>query len=244
MRKAAFLIALLLFALPGGVSRAQVKIATIETPPWAYNDPATGRPEGVFPDVVRELERRTGVAFAMSLIPFPRIAPELESGAQDCAVSVWLESAGQYAVKGEEVASHSIGVVPRRGVPLESYADLRGLILSTLPGLVFGEPFDSDSTIRKVRDPDYLTGVRKAAHGRVDGVAGAVPTILYIAGKEELAAAFDEPFVLARASIVLQFSKVSPHLGQKPRLDQALAGMRREGALEAIRSAHYGGLKP
>lgn len=223
---------------------AQVRICSLETVPWAFRDRATGALQGVFPEVVRELERRTGTVFAVSLIPYPRIAPEIESGAQDCAITAWYDRAALYAVKGEEVASHEIGIVPAKGFRLESYGDVRGMSVSMLPGLSFGEPFDSDSTVRKISDPDYLTGVRKAARHRVDGVAGAVASILEVARREGLERELGKPLVLSRVIVTLQFSKLSPHLWLKPALDATLSAMARNGSLQAIRDRHYGPKAP
>ncbi|WP_217270598.1 substrate-binding periplasmic protein [Fundidesulfovibrio magnetotacticus] len=223
---------------PAGVS-GQLSLATLETYPWAWQEGNATPPEGFLPDVVRELERRTGVAVQVHLMPFARLTPELESGRQDCAVFAWNKAAGAFALRGQTVAVHPVGVLPARSVTLGSYADLKGLTVAVLRGLRFAEPFQSDASVRKDEDPDYKTSLNKLALGRVDGVAGSVPTIRAVARSLGMLRQLGEPLVLDTYEIVLQISRNSGRIALARRLDQALADMRADGTLARIESVYY-----
>ncbi|OAN50215.1 hypothetical protein A6A04_02070 [Paramagnetospirillum marisnigri] len=217
-----------------------LKFITIDVAPWAYAESASTRLSGVFPDVVRELERRTGHRIAMSLHPFARIDRELEAGAQDCTIIVWNDQRARVVRKGELVSDHPIGVIAAKGSRLAGYDDLRGLkSISVLRGLSLGARFDHDPAIAKEFDTDYQTGLRKIAHGRVDAIAGAVPTILYLAAQMGLNQHLGERLSLGSMELVLQCSLKSPHLDLMDQFNRAIRDMRDDGTLERIFKENY-----
>ncbi|MDX9742121.1 MAG: transporter substrate-binding domain-containing protein, partial [Gammaproteobacteria bacterium] len=162
------------------LAATDLDFVTIEAAPWAYRD-ADGRPAGAFPEIIAELERRGGDRIAIALYPLARIDQSLEAGQRDCTIILWNDYRARYAARGEDVYAMPFGVIARKGVRLESYDDLAPLVISVTRGLAMHPRFDADASLRKDADKDYLTGLRKIAHGRVDAVAGALPTILHIA---------------------------------------------------------------
>lgn len=233
------LLAAMTLTLAGPAAARDLKFITLDVAPWASINPANGEAVGVFPAVVRELERRTGHKIAMALHPFVRIDHELESGGQDCTIIVWSDHREPFVEKGELVASHVIGVVARKGVPLKSYEDLRSLNISVLRGLSLSPRFDSDAGIKKYFDTDYATGIRKIAHNRLDAVAGAIPTILFLARQDGLSAYLGDQLVLGEVPLVLQCSKKSPNLDVMPDLNKAIQDMRNDGTIERINKENY-----
>jgi len=239
MRKITATALLLAFALSGPALAAQLKISTIETPPWAFVDAATGRPAGFFPAVVQELSRRTGISFVMSLQPFARISPEIEIGLQDCAMVVWMDGNERFAVKGGLVASHQISVIPGKETAISSYEDLKGLNISVLRGLKYPAPFETDHDIGKVVENDYISGIRKTVRGRVDAVAGATATLEYLAKSERLDEGLGRPFILGSMDIFLQFSQKSTHLDTLALLNAALSDMALDGTMDRLMRENF-----
>jgi len=92
----------------------------------------------------------------------------LETGSQDCTILVWSDNRARIVERGELVASHPMGVIARKGVKITQYADLKGKTISVLRGLAIEPRFDADPDIIKDADSDYILGVRKMAHQRVD----------------------------------------------------------------------------
>lgn len=240
MLKTLLLTILAVLGPHAGALAEPLRIASVETVPWAFVDAGSGQPAGVFPDVADELHRRTGLDFDLMLLPFARIVPELRAGRLDCAVMVWSDSAEAYAVRGQVVASHAVGVLPASRLGPRTIQGLAGLSVSALRGLRFPEPFESDPAILKDRDPDYLTALNKLVQGRVDAVAGSIPTIRHVAASAGLDGYLGDPIVLEIMHIVFQFSKRSKHLDRMPRIEEALDAMRADGTLERINRDRYG----
>lgn len=211
-----------------------LKFITIDVAPWASADPKTGKPWGVFPAVVDEIARRTGAKITYTLHPFSRIDRELETGGQDCTIIVWTDDRARIVEKGELVSNHPMGVIARKGVAINSYDDLRDHTISVLRGLSIDSRFDADQNIRRDYDDDYAMGLRKIAHGRVDGVAGAIPTISFLAKQLKLEDNLGNALQLSTIPLVLQCAKKSPNIDFMPNLNQAIRDMRDDGTLKRI----------
>jgi len=238
MKNILFAALALSLALTASAQAAQrsLNFITIGVAPWAFIDKDNGKSMGVFPAVVSELERRTGFRIQQSYEPFARIDHELETGAQDCTILVWADSRERIVERGELVASHPMGVIARRGVKMTSYDDLKGKTISVLRGLALEPRFDADTSFTKDFDSDYVLGVRKLAHQRVDAVAGAVPTIQYLARQEGVEQVLGDRLMLVDTPLVLQCSKKSANLDLLPTLNKVIRQMREDGTIERIKT--------
>ncbi|WP_020593054.1 substrate-binding periplasmic protein [Kiloniella laminariae] len=223
--------------IAGYLSKAdarELKFITLETAPWASFEPGSDRPIGAFPEVVRELERRSGHQIQISLRPFARINQDLESGDQDCTIILWSESRVSIVEKGAEVYQMPFGVIARKGVVLSSYDDLKPLTISLLRGLKITPEFDSDTSLQKEYDKDYQIGLLKIAHQRLDAIAGAIPTIFYMAKQENYPDLLDNYLVMKKIPIVLQCSRKSPNLDVMPELNKVIETMGEDGTLTRL----------
>lgn len=233
------LICALAAVLSAGASARELRFISIDAAPWASRPEA---PEGAFPQLVRELESRTGHSILISLQSFPRVERDLETGEQDCTILMWNEPRSRVVQRGETVYPMPFGVIARKGVPLASYDDLAGLTVSVVRGLAIHPRFDGDAGLRKDFDKDYVAGIRKMAHGRLEAVAGALPTISYLAAQQGLGAALGQRLVLSTVPLALQCSLRSPNLDVMPALNQAVRAMAEDGTLGRILAAnHYHG---
>lgn len=216
-------------AINGGA----IKMVTIEAAPWASVD-ASGVVGGAFPAIVDEMAKRSGLPLVASTVPFARIDRELEGGTQDCTIILWNEARSRIVWRGESVYTMAFGVVARKDVKLEAYADLKPLTVSVVRNLAIDPTFDNDDTISKDYDKDYSMGLHKIAHRRLDAVAGAIPTILYQARRDNLVAHLGETLVLTRIPLALQCSRNSPNVAHMERMNEALRMMRDDGSLDRI----------
>lgn len=233
-KAAAALMAAAMMTAPTTLAARSLKFITIDVAPWASLDKATGKPKGVFPAVVDEIARRTQSDITYTLHPFSRIDRELETGGQDCTIIVWTDERARIVERGELVSNHPMGVIARKGVKVGKYEDLAGLTISTLRGLSIEPRFDADQGIHRDYDDDYAMGIRKIAHGRIDGIAGAIPTIQFQARELGLDASLGDVLPISTIPLVLQCSKTSPNIDFMPKLDQAIRDMRDDGTLQRI----------
>src|SRR5690625_4331444 len=164
-----FFLILLIYPLPLSATQsvvATLKFITIDVAPWAALDPHGQEIDGAYFDIVHELQTRTGYQIQTSVTPFARVDRELESGYQDCTMLV--PRPDTLVVTGELVFNHSLGAIARKDLPLNTYEDLRELRISVLRGGSLNERFDTDDTLTKELDTDYIIGLRKMARGRTE----------------------------------------------------------------------------
>lgn len=215
----------------------ELRFITIDVAPWAYYDEQSQEFEGAFVEAVKELMRRTGYDISISLTPFARVDREMESGGHDCTILV--PRSEEIVVSGEFFSYHDIGLVPHKNITLNEYDDLRSLNISLLRGSAITERFDTDPELNKEYDTDYLIALRKLARQRVDAVAGALPTILYLAKKNNLDQHLGQAFKLTEIPLVFQCSRKSLYLDAMPAINRALEAMRADGTIDKIKADYY-----
>lgn len=209
-----------------------VTFVTIEAVPWAATDPKSGEPFGAFVEIVEVLEQKTGLNIQTALTPFARIDREMETGSHDCTIAIPRDMS--IVAYGETLVTHDIGVVSLKETPLDSLEALRNKRLSIPRGSSISQVLEGDFNLTVEEDTDYLIALHKLQRGRVDGVAGAVPTIFYIARENNLYHLLADPVKLSDIPLMLQCSRKSEHLDLLPVFNEAIRSMREDGSLKAI----------
>jgi polar amino acid transport system substrate-binding protein len=112
--------------------------------------------------------------------------------------------------------------------------------LTTMGELILKQPLGviGHSNLNIIFDKDYATGLRKLARGRVDAVAGAIPTLQYIARGAGVEAYLGAPLVLAYIPLNFQCSKKSNHLDAMGPINQAIKSMHDDGVINDIKLRH------
>ncbi len=214
-----------------------LKFISLEVSPWGEVEQNTGEMKGAFVEMVKEIDKRVDATLTISLTPFARVDRELESGGHDCTILIPRDE--QVVVGGEVVAYHAIGLVAGKETRLPDYNILKGRRVALLRGSSITPRFDADESFTKVYDTDYLISIRKLARSRVDYVAGAIPTIRYLAENNGFADTLGESLKLADVPLQLQCSRKSENLNWLPELNQALQQMKAEGVIDRIKSEYY-----
>lgn len=214
-----------------------LKFISIQVAPWGWRDPDSGEIRGAFVEMVKELDARVDADLSITLTPFARVDRELELGGHDC--TILIPRPEEMVVQGEVVGEHDIGVIPAHGFALTEYSQLKGKKVAVLRGASITPRFDADMSFNKVYDTDYLMSLRKLARQRVDAVAGAIPTMRYLAETNGLDSSMGNPLKLSEVPLVLQCSRQSAHLDLLPALNRAIVEMKAEGVIERIKSEYY-----
>lgn len=213
---------------------AELKFITLEVAPWAYRDEKSDGFIGIFPELIHGIEAITGHEIKITLTPYIRINRELEAARQDCTMLIRDKEREENSIKGELIFNHPMGVVARKSLILEQYEDLYEIKISLLRGSAISERFDSDDNLKKDFDTDYEISLQKINHGRLDAIAGAIPTIQYLAKKNGFSNLLGEPLKLNSEPIYLQCSKKSKKLQYIDSINRAIRDIKKDGVLDAI----------
>jgi polar amino acid transport system substrate-binding protein len=181
-----------------------------------------------------ELERRLGQRIEMAFVPVARLLQELETGKQDCTFIYDSAQTAAFLVKGEPFTAMPYGVVPRQGLALTSYEDLRPLSIAVPRGHQITPRFEQDAQLAKNVVTDYQAGLQMLVRGRVDAVAGAIPTLLHLAATGGMGERIGAPLVLATLTLYLKCSTRSPRIDAIGELNEGIRKLRADGTLERI----------
>ena len=216
------------------VKAVELKFVTLEVAPWAYFDKDSNEYRGIFPDLVSEIEERTGHEIKVTLTPYARINRELGAARQDCTMLISDTERDKITIRGELIFNHPMGVVGRGSLNLSSYKDLYGIKISLLRGSVISERFTTDEKLEKYYDTDYQISLQKIKHGRLDAIAGAIPTIQYLAKKNGLGEMLGEPLQLASEPIHLHCAKKSENIKYMDDVNNAIRAIKLDSTLDVI----------
>lgn len=217
-----------------GAKADELKFISMDIVPWAYFDKKENKYAGIFPDLVHEFERRTGHDIKITLSPYARINRELETGRQDCTMLITQKDRNEVITLGELVVNLPIGVIADKNIQLNGYEDLYGMKISLLRGASISERFNKDKRLSKSFDTDYLISLRKIAYGRLDAVAGAIPTIQTLAKENGMGSLLGNPLQLKLEPIYLQCSKKSKNLELIKDINMAMKDIRESHVLNDI----------
>ncbi len=214
-----------------------LKFITIDVAPWASYNSETGEQQGAFIAIVDALSELTGLAIETTLTPFARVDRELESGAHDCTILVPRDES--IVIHGELVADHAVGILSHKENPIDHYDDLHGQTISLLRGSSVSIEFDRDETIDKVYDTDYQIALRKLDRQRVAGVAGAIPTLRFLAEQNGISDMLAPALELTDIPLVFQCSRQSAHLKHMPELNAAIETLKQSGRMREIADLYH-----
>lgn len=231
--KLAFLAGCLLTVVaPSASFAAEVKADVFLLAPWNMKE--GDKMVGVLPDLLVELEKRSGLKVQAQSTPYARVVQDLQTGSCDFSILIWNDDRAGFATKGVDVVPVHNGVRAAKGSPLKSYDELKGLRISITNGLKIDPKFDADSSLKKEFDQDYNTGVKKVGAGHAQAVAGALEPIEYVIRKEGLADKFGDTLILRNSFITVHYSKKAPHPEQEAKVNEVLAAMVKDGTVKQI----------
>jgi len=103
----------------------------------------------------------------------------------DCSIYGTVPSVTNNYQISESTGIHvKFGILPRQGVSINSYADLRNLKIGLPLGVNIGGPFDKDDSLNKITAKNYETGMLMLKHRRFDAIAGVIGSLQF-SGKKQ-----------------------------------------------------------
>ena len=221
----------------GFLNAQSLTIYTEVYPPYQYLD-AAGRPAGYACDLVRELQRRTGNADPIEIVPWIRGYTKLQSNPNLLLFSItrtrsrdplftWVGPIAEvqfvFCVKADS------------GTRVRNLAEARKLhLIGVYKEDVLDQYLTAKGFTNLDRSLDALTPVKKLLSGRIDALAASrqsLPELCRMAGARERD--LRETFSLLSAQMYLAFSRTTS-ASIITAWTEALEGMKRDGSFERI----------
>lgn len=219
------------------ISSEELRFIMLDMAPWA--SVSTQEPNkliGILPELIEGITKRTGIVIKASIASYPRIYRELEVGRGDCTILNLKGKYSQLVVKGGVVLQLPFGVIANKQLGAINKYNLQGLRISFLRDGLFHKGFSDERILPKQKEYDtgYELGLKKIAHGRVNAIAGAIPTIQYFARESAVDHLLGSPLVLYFEPIYLQCSRHSSSLQYMEVINQAIQEMKEDTTLSKI----------
>ena len=219
---------------------APLRIATIDGPPWGFLG-ADGQPTGMMFEISNRIAQEAGFTSTNQLIPYARIAPDMEHGKIDFVLRFSSEEMVKQVTPVAVVVTMPVIALGRQGSRFRDVADLRGTTVGVVRKSRYTDQFDNDPLIRKVEADNYLQIVRLLKMKRLDAGVGASAGLFYSAHMAGIKA--DElgvPLVIGSNDFVLHFSKTTGNPEVLKALNMAVKRLNQRGEIKKIIDSYMG----
>jgi ABC-type amino acid transport substrate-binding protein len=208
-----------------------LSFGVLAAPPYGL-DGADKTVSGSIHDIAELIAAKTGLTFNYRLEPLARLMNDLKVGKLDLLILIPGDDVKQQYALGEIMPSNTV-ILPKAGVTIAKYEDLKGKTFAILRGAVYDQRFGSDDDIKKYEVDSYDIGLRMTKGGRVDGMIGPDLGLYYQVMLNGMKRdEFGTPLVLNTRTLSLLGSKsIPPELAAT--LKAAVEELRRSGALSA-----------
>lgn len=204
--------------------------------PYGFLDESQ-RKSGIIPDVIEELQKKTGLIITMKLLPYKRMVHELQMGSIDFAIFFKTKANSSFANPIAKVHRMPVIIIGRKGVELATYDDLSKYSISVTLGVSYEDRFDADKNLNKVPVKKYINQFHLFKNKHVDLVTGSKIGLFYnmsLAGIQK--AMLGKPYILNYKEVWLQSPKNYSGKNKKEldQLSKAVNDLRKDGTISQI----------
>ncbi len=232
------LLFVLLLAAPAYAD--DIRFGIMQQHPYGYFEDEG--PKGYLYDIAHAVLDKAGFVGKLEILPHKRLQVELKSGIQQCTFfaesSYALENFQAHEPIGKVLAAV---ILPRAGVFLKTYDDLRGIRIGVPRGVFIDPRFDADETLNKQETLDYHHSMRMLRHQRLDAVVGGYDSLLFNMKETGIPlSAISDPLVFHKLEIALFCGKESLTGREADRLNKAIVELRENGTIRHIIAGYLG----
>jgi len=236
-----FLLGIVLLLAPLAYSETMEKnysMGSLEQIPYGFKEP-NGKVRGILFDIMNEIIKQSGLSATNLLLPPKRLINELTRGVVSCSLLADTHYAQMLFDIIEPIGLKlPAGILPKKGVQLPNYEGLKNITIAIPLGIYFDDIFDKDEALTKVHPPQYLNSIRMLKYGRVDAVAGAIPSLLYIAKNEGMTNRdFGTPLILSNHEVNLTCRR-SVNNNVREAMQTATKKLKKSGTIQGIIMQH------
>ncbi len=231
---------LALFAFENNnTNKSNITMITMEQIPYGFYDP-DGKPTGVLFDILKIIMKQSNIGNKNLLLPPIRIMHRMLAEPACTVVADTHEIVSNFDLVEPIGLEMKSGIIPRSGLIFADYASLANKRIAVPLGILFDQRFENDPSIIKEFPPKYLNAIRMLINGRVDGVAGSILALKYIAKREGVdAKKFGKPLALKINTMYLVCSK---NLANeiKSKLKKTVKLLKQNGKIKHILEHYFG----
>lgn len=226
-------------ALIGGgansVRAENLKVVIPELPPFGYVDADSKKPSGLYTELTELVAAKAGVPVTLTVAPLPRAYAGLEDGTYDVLALLATPKAAELSEKAAKLVTFDNVVIGGKGTSFANLDALKGKSIANLRGMTYDPRFNGDTDIKKVESNSYEMNINLLTAGRVDGMAGPKPGLLWQMKKMGLKAEdVGAPLVLNTTSVYLHYSNKTKSAEIFAKLGAAAAALEAEKAFDPI----------
>lgn len=200
------------------------------------------KPQGYLYEIAQKVLDHAGFEGEPRIFPHQRLHVELKAGAHQCTffatTAYVVENYNVYEGIGKTIEAV---ILPRGGLELNRYEDLRNLRIAVPRGVFIDPRFDKDDHLNKMPTLDYKSSMKMLLRQRVDAVVGAMDSLLF--NMKELGMSQDlisKPLVFHSFEMVLACRKEGVDIKIIERLNQSIIQLKKEGVFKKIIAKYLG----
>ncbi|OMH26590.1 ABC transporter substrate-binding protein [Motiliproteus sp. MSK22-1] len=201
-----------------------------------------GIPKGYLYDIANAVLEEAGFLQDTVILPHKRLMSALIAKERNCSLFASTPLISEQNILVEPIGkSVRLGVLPRAGIHLNDYEDLKSISIAVARGVAFHPRFDNDNTLNKVKTKNYYQDALMLKRGRVEAVAGAIGSHLHNLKKIGWGADnVGTPLILTELPIWLVCIKNDLSKDLIGRLRIAVQSLRERGAITDIVEDYLG----
>ena len=231
---------LISISISGAVTAKQtLELLTLQIEPYGYIANDSSR-TGLIYEIMETIKQASQIDAIHRLVPPKRIIARLSSNVPACSLIVYTYNYSDNFIRIESAdITIDTGIIAKSAIQLNRYQDLSDLTIAVPLGMKINEKFDNDQTLKKVFPPRYENAIEMLKHGTIDAIAGAIPTLIYLAKQHELPLnSLSAPLILNQGTLNLVCNKaVLPEAANI--LKESLNKLKENGKLLKIKNSYF-----
>ena len=240
-RRIIFLVLVLfvLFHSPLLFAQRTLVLATDVWPPYRIAAEGVGL-KGIDIDIIRAIEKKSGITIVIEQHPWPRALELLRSGEVDLMCGLAWSAERELYIHYLSPSYHRVQPVfyARRdsGMKVSRYDDLAGKRIGQSSSTVYFEPFNSDISLVKIILPSEPQILQMLSLRRIDLAVGTEPNISWDIKNLGYSGLFVRVDYVppVRTNLYFGMSKKSDAMTAIPAIERALRELVEDGTIERI----------
>jgi len=224
-------------------AKASVSIVTMEQVPYGFRT-ADENLTGVFYEILNNIIVASHIENKNRLQPLNRLFTVMSSRTNMCSLIADTPEIVSNLDLVEPIGlSLNLGILPKQGIKLDHYSNLKGLTIAVplgVPlGVYFDEHFYNDKTLTIVSPRNYTNAVKLLKNGQVDAIAGSILALRYIGKTEGMTSTdFDAPLILSHNEVQLVCSR-GLALKTREKLKNTVIELKSNGTIQATLANYF-----